>query len=277
MMKRAFTLMELLVVISIMALLGTISVGGYRALTQGMEERGVLQNVNQFVRSAYQRAQIDRQPVSVYYWNETLQSETDYQPSISVGRAVAVRRMGRLSYVSGGTLLHDEFGDLNRYYPQTDDSDSQRSGMFLYKLSGGSQMERSVVSQNIEKEFFNEMYLSGLPNDDREAGEITSYAFKFVDPGSASWQKGDAYGFEFAEITLPHNYIFGNQFSRDTSNPVKGEGGFSFSVSGNAGSGSTGGLGSGWRIDITAIRAGQSGDLEAISIGSVDDPTRRLE
>ena len=60
MTRRAFTLVELMVVIMIMGILGTVSVGGYRAMQRGIEERGVMQNVNQFIRSAYQRAQIDR-------------------------------------------------------------------------------------------------------------------------------------------------------------------------------------------------------------------------
>ena len=81
-MKRAFTLLELLVVIGIMGFMGTISVGGYRAMRRGMEERGVMQNVNQFIRSAYQRAQIERQPVAVYFWNETLRGSGDRSDKI---------------------------------------------------------------------------------------------------------------------------------------------------------------------------------------------------
>ena len=67
-MKRAFTLVELLVVIGIMGFLGTVSVGGYRAMQRGMEERGVMQNVNTVVKTAFERAQIDRQPTWIWMW-----------------------------------------------------------------------------------------------------------------------------------------------------------------------------------------------------------------
>ena len=71
-MKKAFTLLELLVVMGIMGLMGTLSIGGYRAMQRGMEERGVMQSVNTMIREAYQRAQIDRQPVAIYFWSEKL-------------------------------------------------------------------------------------------------------------------------------------------------------------------------------------------------------------
>ena len=80
--KRAFTLLELLVVMAIMGFMGTLSVAGYRAMRRGMEERSVMQNVNQFIRSAYQRAQIDRQPVSVYFWNETLRDASNADETV---------------------------------------------------------------------------------------------------------------------------------------------------------------------------------------------------
>ena len=40
--RRAFTLVELLMVVMIMGILGAVTVGGYRAMQRGMEERGVM-------------------------------------------------------------------------------------------------------------------------------------------------------------------------------------------------------------------------------------------
>ena len=123
-MKRAFTLIELLVVIAIMGLLGTLSVGGYRLMQRGMEDKSALQNASQFIRSAYQRAQIDRAPVAVYYWNETTKEETEDDILLVHGHAVAVRRAGRLTNVVGQNLC-DEFGDLsfNRLVVNEDDDE----------------------------------------------------------------------------------------------------------------------------------------------------------
>jgi prepilin-type N-terminal cleavage/methylation domain-containing protein len=44
--RKAFTLIELLMVVLIMGILGSITVGGYRAMQRGMEERGVMENVS---------------------------------------------------------------------------------------------------------------------------------------------------------------------------------------------------------------------------------------
>ena len=122
---KGFTLIELLVVIGIMGLLGTASVGGYRQMRRGMEEKGVLQDVNTLIRAAYQRAQIDRQPTAVVFWNETLRGESDNadESAIVVGRAVAVRRSGRITGVKGDILL-DEFADLDLSYQVDDGSGS---------------------------------------------------------------------------------------------------------------------------------------------------------
>ena len=101
-------------------------------------------NVNQFIRAAYQRAQIDRQPVAVYFWNETLRVSSDDAGNVDVvvGKAVAVRRSGRISGVQGVYLI-DEFGDLrfSRLISEDDEEDVNEAsksggGMYLYRLNG---------------------------------------------------------------------------------------------------------------------------------------------
>jgi prepilin-type N-terminal cleavage/methylation domain-containing protein len=281
-MKRAFTLVELLVVVGIMGLLGTISVGGYRAMQRGMEERGVMQNVNQFIRSAYQRAQIDRLPVSVYFWNETLQEETDTDPLIVVGKAVAVRRSGRITATSG-SYLYDEFGDLSFQkltLDEDEDEDSNQSGeanegntMYLYNLDdtsgSGSQFRRSVVSSTTKKLRTSEPLLFG----DRSV-DIECYAYTVVEKGECDWKVGSAYGFEFAELQLPHNFIFGSEKSDSMSAPVKEIKKITFRVSGNAGAGSTdGGSGS---VKVSSLRPDSSGALAVQEVATSDSPTKDL-
>ena len=285
-MKRAFTLIELLVVIAIMGLLGTLSVGGYRLMQRGMEDKSAMQNASQFIRSAYQRAQIDRAPVSVYYWNETSKEETEDDIMVVHGRAIAVRRSGRLTKVQGN-YLYDEFGDLsfNRLLIDEDDdtgvessdSGSTRAGngTFLYRLNGdensGSKIPRSVVSQTTKKQTLTEPLLLG------GQGKFDMYAYVLMDKNGVSWEAGDAYGFEFASIDLPNGYIFGSTYSRTLANPIAGEGVLRFRVSANSGSGANQGVDGASSVAIYCLRPGASGNVEAQQVGTTDNPTSRLQ
>lgn len=278
-MNKAFTLLELLVVIGIMGLLGTVSVGGYRAMQRGMEERGVMQNVNAFVRTAYERAQIDRQPTAIYFWNETLRGETEDETEIVVGKAVAVRRQGRLSAVSGN-LLVDEFADLNLVYKTSGDDDTTSEGagaadavntMYLYCLDNmGQNVEpkRSIVASKVKKNTLNEQYMLGQPTGSAGSGTLEMWAFEKVgDDDSVAWRTGSAYGFEFAELTLPANYIFGTGYSRNADTPVQAAGTMSFRVGRNVGGTTVNGL-----VAVYALRPQSSGSLSPVKVATNDNP-----
>ena len=278
-MKNAFTLLELLVVIGIMGFLGTISVGGYRAMQRGMEERGVMQNVNAFVEAAYERAQIDRQPTAIYFWNETLRAASDDETEIVVGKAVAVRRQGRLSRVSGN-LLFDEFADLNLVYKTGGDDDSSEGSdaadkentMYLYCLDNPNKCMRSIVSNKVRKDNgLNEQYMQGLPTDNAGSGTIEAWGFEKVgDDDSVNWKAGSAYGFEFAELTLPANYIFGSSYSSNVDTPVQAAGTMVFGVGRNNGDSTTGATVSG-SVTVYALRPTSSGSLSPIRVNKADD------
>lgn len=285
-MKNAFTLLELLVVIGIMGFLGTISVGGYRAMQRGMEERGVMQNVNAFVEAAYERAQIDRQPTAIYFWNETLRAASDDETELVVGKAVAVRRQGRLSRVSGNRLI-DEFADLNLVYKTSGDDDSSEGAdaadkentMYLYCLDnmGSSQVQvkRSIVSNKVRKDSLNEQYMQGLPTDNAGSGTIEAWGFEKVgDDDSVNWKAGSAYGFEFAELTLPANYIFGSSYSSNVDTPVQAAGTMVFGVGRNNGDSTTGATVSG-SVTVYALRPTSSGSLSPIRVNKADNPVNR--
>jgi len=305
-MKPAFTLIELLVVIGIMGLLGTASVGGYRQMRRGMEEKGVLQDVNFLVRAAYQRAQVDRQPTAVVFWNETLRGENDSVDGnvIVVGHAVAVRRAGRISYKNGNDLV-DEFADLELSNQTGDDeSGSSKATMYLYpmhrlqEMESGSSILRSTVETKVYPVTTSPVYLStengmltesvassktsgreGLCNGE-SSGSITSYAYRIVDAGGVSWRPGMAYGFEFSHVVLPHGYIFGSNYSTSSSDPVQEAGTLVFDVGLNTGNGMTqgsqGGLGSRKSVVVSALKLGSSGTFVVKKIGDSDDPTNRL-
>lgn len=286
-MKRsAFTLIELLMVIMIMGLLGTITVGGYRAMQRGMEERGVMENANHFIRAAYRRAQIDRQPVAVYFWNETLREETDTEPMIVVGKAVAVRRAGRISrYVD--PYLYDEFGDLDkeRLIESAEDEDEENADsgstendnlVPLYKMNSRSSNGRSLVSQTTKK--MSEQNKDTLLSTDRMV-EIPCYAYVLKSAGTAGeWHVGDAYGFEFAEIQLPHGYLFGSSYHKRPQDKISA-GDYKmmwFDVSLNTGSGSDEGATGMSTIQVYSLRPGKSGELEAQPVATTDKPTEGL-
>ena len=287
-MRKAFTLVELLVVVGIMGLLGTVSVGGYRAMQRGMADRGVMENVNSFVRAAYQRAQIDRQPTAIYFWNETIR-EADaegYATEVVVGKAVAIRRYGRISQVQG-QYLYDEFADLNLTYQSDDEEDggSDENTMYLYPIDSlsdiesSSQLKRSTVSGKVFKRTITPLYLStqnGTLEGASGTGEIETYAFKIINAGGVTWEAGNAYGFEFARIELPHNYIFGSAYSSSSKDPVREAGTMVFDVGYNSGSGAQGGTGSRTSVSVYNLRPGQSGNLSAQQVGQSDNPTQDL-
>ncbi len=289
-MKKAFTLLELLVVMGIIGLMGTMSVGGYRAMQRGMEERGVMQNVNTMLRAAYQRAQIDRQPVVVYFWNETIQESNADQNEVVVGRAVAVRRQGRFSDKEGNYLI-DEFADLDKTY-QTSSQNGSTATMYIYPVDdlGDTSFHRSLVMRVIKDCTESVTFLTSEDKTENIIGQkksssqttgtrdVLRYGFEIKDQGGVSWKPGMAYGMEFMELTLPKNYIFGRNYSSSIQNPIQESDKFVFEVkkhSGSSGSGISGGS-TGQTIAICSLRQNGAA-LEVKEVGTTSDPAEKLK
>lgn len=280
-MKKGFTLVELLTVIALMGLLGTAAIGGYRAMQRGMEQKGVMNNANSAIRAVFQRAQIDRQPTLIYFWNETLASETADENAVVVGKAVAIRRHGRLSDVRG-KLLVDEFGDLERAYPVSTDEDDHSSGsgndndtMYLYpmdNLSAMSSLRRSRVKSRVVDGSEAPLFLTGR----KTIGDnkIYAYAFEVVDANGVQWRAGTAYGLEFLSIQLPHGYIFGTQYSNSTEDPIRYIDTLVFKPGVTSSSGNTSdGIVGKSQIDVNYLKS-IGATLTPVSIGKTDTPDR---
>ena len=245
--ERAFTLVELMLTVGLMALLGTISTVGYFAASRGMADSGVRQSVISLLRISQQRALIDNRPVVVFIYNQTLREEDqagglgDVKPAASMGAAVAVRMAGRITYAKDG-MICDEFANWHEY-PKAATSGRQTQ-MRLYRIPSsrneGVERCRSFVSDYVAEvkkrseyllSFSEQVY--GYPNNSpyatpQEGGSVESlsvrnaygdvfaqadfgmptfYGFE-VKGGYTDWKVGDPYGFEIASLQLPSGYTF---------------------------------------------------------------------
>ena len=139
--RAAFTLVELLVVIGIMAVLATISVAGYSAASRGMADRGVIQSVVSVLRVAQQTCEIDRVPTKVLFFNQRLSDGSSQdKTTLYQGTAIAVRQAGRITIRPSqvGGLLVDEFADWNQSCPTvraSDNSGTSDKGVRFYHMS----------------------------------------------------------------------------------------------------------------------------------------------
>ena len=232
MTKRAFTLVELLVVVGIIASMATVSIGSYFAVVRGMADRGALAGATSVISMAQERARIDLSPTVGYFYNELVQVKDDTKGTarVAAGVAIAVRRAGRISRVDGDALV-DEFADLDRTYGLADGMNATQSDTFRLYHFNLSQMEySSVYSEAVEVYTGNEKYLVEHPADrnfNTSSGEsdngnkMFAYAFRRKS-GYSGWRAGDAYGYEFTKIRLADNYIFGSASAEPTeAEPVK--------------------------------------------------------
>ena len=215
--------MELMVVVGIMAFLGLAATNGYNALQKGIAERSAVDAASALLKAAKERALVDRVPTAVFCYNRMLREATDDENGVIVGEAVAIRRSGRITKVTGN-YLYDEFGDLERSYDtSTRVSDMTASkGMRLWRFDDQrmSRMQYSVVAMTV----FDDRNVPGVSfmpwGDQADGGGMTSSNLElrvcaFYDLGTSSrqppaWKVGNGYGFEFQRLRLPDGFVFGS-------------------------------------------------------------------
>lgn len=240
MKRRGFTLLELLMVVAVMGLLGTVATAGYYAAVSNMEVRGAQDSVASLIQAAQQRAATDHVPTGVYFYNQLLREGAVSHNANVVGVAVAVRAGGRVSCVvdKGGKYLVDEYSDINRgrkvyrrgmSSQDKSDLDNRASSMRLYRLDQSSQnIEVSEVYDYVVERVENidtceESFVTAGGN----TTNILSYAYQIAQGTSnkadSKWKAGDLYGYEIAAIQLPHNMIFGKTIPTSLNQPIADE------------------------------------------------------
>lgn len=220
-MKRGFTLVELLVVIGIMGMLATVSIGGYSAVTRGMAERGAIDAAAGAAEIAFQRAKIDRTRTYLYLFNEVLRLDSEDNVGLVSGVAVAVRPVGRFTRVSGSEF-YDEFGDLNQSYSALEEesrdasaSEKEQSAasVTIYNLRT---RETSTVREGVYRS--PTVAEPDLEDANGKTRDLCAYGFKKI--SGASFEVGDAYGQEFAVMRLPPGYVFSSSVTMASSSDL---------------------------------------------------------
>ena len=234
--KSAFTLVELMVVIGLMAMLGTISVTGYFAAARGMSDRGAVEDTRAMIRQAMQVCAIDQTPTAVLFYNH--QTEIG-APETSVGSAVVIKMVGRISYVDGDVIV-DEFADWNQSCPVAtagQNNSGNDKGVRFYRMMDLNQVGKgidqcsSLVSTAVEPITLNTEYMlaSGRQvgdfcNDfEKRGADNKKFSGTSYDNGNnqrwghrlrtkdIAWKAGDAYGVEIGSLDLPKGYIYNNK------------------------------------------------------------------
>ena len=230
--RSAFTLVELLVVIGLLAVLATVSVAGYSAANRGMADRGAIQAAVSTLRVAQQTCMIDRVPTKVLFFNQLLSKGDDVtSATLYQGTAIAIKQAGRITIDPGGKgvgMLVDEFADWNQSYPTA--GSSGLSGMRLFRMAKGDEskdidgcstmVQPYVTTKRVLDDY---MIQSGTTIRDwyenHAPGNAVMWGFEVASGSAGDWKAGDPYGVEIARIDLPRGYIFGS--TPPTGNKLK--------------------------------------------------------
>lgn len=216
-MKKAFTLLELLVVVGLLGLMSTIALGSYSAITRGMNDRAALDAAKSLADAVLQRAQLDRTPTYIYLFNEVTKLDSDMSAGIACGVAVAVRPIGRITHVPESGFYCDEFADLDDTFDSLEEDDDpasqgekEKEATTFFRLYNIAQKEFTTVQEGV--------FAYEINDQDLESGKpmtLTIHGFKVGkgESSGATFNVGDQYGQEFMVTRLPPGYVFSSSVS----------------------------------------------------------------
>jgi prepilin-type N-terminal cleavage/methylation domain-containing protein len=208
--RRGFSLLELLAVMSIMAMLTTLAVTSYFSAIRGMTRRSAVKHLANTLILARQRACMEGTRVSVMVFNEVSGYDNAGREKI-VPSYVVCKEVGRISSMSSGILI-DEFAPLNKMFGTATLDASYLGSIRLYNLTQGkwSNVLPSVTEHKLTgRASAYQMAKSGT----EVLYDIPAYGFvkntKVPNQNDATWQAGDSYGIEAAPVSsLPRGFEF---------------------------------------------------------------------
>ena len=228
-MKKGFTLIELLLVVGLMAMMATLAISSYSALTRGMSDRAAIDVTKSIERAAVERARLDGKKTYIFLFDEVTKLDTEMSAGSCQGLIVAVRAGGRISAVSGN-CYGDEFGlekmaEVSSRHQQRKNDERNATTRRLYNIATRNyanvyegNFTIPLILPDLEGEDSTENGNADSENNEGVDREMTIYGFEKKD-GDATFKVGDLYGQEFAISRMPPNYIFGSQVNmKSTAN-----------------------------------------------------------
>lgn len=202
--ESGFSLLELLAVMSIMALLTTLAVTSYFSAVRGMGRRSAVNNLANTLIQARQRACMDSARVSVVIFNEvTGPNKEDVVPSYVICKGI-----GRITDNVGNNLI-DEFTALDTIFGTVNLGSNYKGAMKLYNLTQGgfSYVYPWVTEYELPNRFSPYKKLNRTIN--AFAFQI-NHSIKSREAGN-TWAVGDSYGVEAAPPqSMPRGFLVDN-------------------------------------------------------------------
>jgi len=214
--QKGFSLLELLVVMSIMAMLATLASAGYFSAVHGIAKQRAASGVVNALVFARQRACSDATKTVVIFYNAWSGAEMDTSSTTEKRKAarasyVICKAIGQFTSVQGD-LLGDEFSPVDRLFgiSQNFPPSSSVAPIRLYNLTRGGW---SDVYQTVKRD----PYPGSSKFDSPATGAslnapavLLQFKAKRTVPPDC-WKIGDSYGVAVSPVaTLPKNIYFGS-------------------------------------------------------------------